>query len=435
MPRAPAFRPPCIPPVTDSKNLRLRPSPKDRPSPLALHLLPGIVHASRRYASLCHAPRSPARPERQHQNQNQLRQHAFISTKTSRLLNALRQPLNGFRRGLSGASKQNRETPVSLCFFRGFALFSHPPPARWAGAKERDREHHFLKLTPETDTMNKDIYQQITDKIIAALETGTAPWVKPWASCGAPRNAITCREYSGINTILLAMAPHANPLWLTFNQAKAAGGAVRKGECGTQVVFFKPLKITDRTNAENEDKVIPLLRSFTVFNVQQIDNLPEKYTQAVQPQMDSFADNEKAEALLAQAIIEHGKSSACFIPSADVIHMPNKTDFKTIPDYYATGLHELTHWSGHKSRLAREFGGRFGDCAYAFEELIAELGAAFMCAHCNIDGQLQHDSYIASWLKVLHADKRAIFTAAAAARKAAEFLTGATAEEENQAAA
>ena len=126
---------------------------------------------------------------------------------------------------------------------------------------------------------------------------------------------------------------------------------------------------------------------------------------------------------------------ACFIPSLDKIHLPNKTEFKSIPDFYATALHELTHWTGHKSRLVRDFSGRFGDAAYAFEELIAELGAAFLCASTGVDGQLQHDSYIASWLKVLKNDKKAIFTAAAAARKAAEFLTGAQDQQAEQAAA
>ena len=296
--------------------------------------------------------------------------------------------------------------------------------------------HNSITLkTDQGKKMQKDIYQEITDKIIASLEKGVAPWVKSWASCGAPRNAATGREYSGINTILLAMSPYASPLWLTYNQAKAAGGTVRKGEHGTQVVLFKPLTITDKNDAESAEKVIPLLRSFVVFNVQQIDGLPEKYTQAARPRLDSFADNDQAEALLAKAVIEHGKSKACFIPTADVIYMPNKTDFKSVPDYYATGLHELTHWTGHKSRLARDFNGRFGDSSYAFEELIAELGAAFLCAHCSIDGQLQHDSYIASWLKVLKNDKRAIFTAAAAARKAAEFLVGSQGQDEEQAAA
>jgi antirestriction protein ArdC len=278
--------------------------------------------------------------------------------------------------------------------------------------------------------MKKDIYQEITDQIIAVLEQGAAPWVKPWSSAGMPRNAVSGREYSGINTILLAMSPYASPLWLTYNQAKTAGGQVRKGEHGTNIVFFKPFQVSDANNPDGPGKSIPLLRSFTVFNAQQIDGLPEKFTLANKPQLDSFADNEQAETLLTQAIIEHGKGKACFIPSADVIYMPNKTDFKSISDYYATGLHELTHWTGHKSRLARDFNGRFGDSAYAFEELIAELGAAFLCAHCGIDGQLQHASYIQSWLKVLKNDKRAIFTAAAAARKASEFLAGKPEQEE-----
>lgn len=281
--------------------------------------------------------------------------------------------------------------------------------------------------------MKKDLYQQITDQIISSLESGVAPWVKPWASTGAgmPRNAVTGRPYSGINTVLLAMTSFASPLWLTYNQAKAAGAQVRKGEHGTTIVFFKPFQVADVNNPEGKEKTIPLLRSFTVFNSQQIDGLPEKYTATPKPQLDSFTDNEQAEALLSKAVIEHGKGRACFIPMLDKIHMPNKADFKSIPDYYATGLHEITHWTGHKARLARDFNGRFGDSAYAFEELIAELGAAFLCAHCSIDGQLQHASYIENWLKVLKNDKRAIFTAAAAARKASEFLIG-TAEEEDQ---
>lgn len=273
-----------------------------------------------------------------------------------------------------------------------------------------------------------DPYQEITDKIIAALEAGTAPWVKPWSSCGSPRNAITGHEYRGINTVLLAMAPFTSPLWLTFKQAQDVGANVRKGEHGTRIVLFKPFKVKDVNasggDGESVEKTIPLLRTFTVFNTSQIDNLPEKYSLQPRPAIDQFADNAEAERLLAQANIKHGSNRACFIPSIDEIHMPDKMEFKSVPDYYSVGLHELTHWTGLKTRLARDFSGRFGDSAYAFEELIAELGAAFLCAHCGIDGQLQHASYIASWIKVLKGDKKAIFTASSAARKAAEFLIG-----------
>ena len=250
-------------------------------------------------------------------------------------------------------------------------------------------------------SINKDPYQEITDQIVSALEVGTAPWVKSWASCGSPRNAITGREYSGINTVLLAMTPFVSSLWLTFKQAKDVGGNVRKGEHGTRIVFFKPFKVKDVNasgDGESVEKTIPLLRTFTVFNTSQIDGLPEKYSvPEARPLIDQFADNVEAERFLAQAKVVHGSNRACFIPSIDEIHMPNKLEFKSIPDYYSVGLHELTHWTGHKSRLARDFNGRFGDSAYAFEELIAELGAAFSCAHCGIDGQLQHASYIAGF--------------------------------------
>ena len=174
----------------------------------------------------------------------------------------------------------------------------------------------------QTACVKSDIYTTITDKIIAALESGTAPWVKPWASLGAPRNAITGREYSGINTVLLAMTEFSSNQWLTYNQAAAAGGNVRKGEHGTTVVFFKPLTIKDKKEADSKDKIIPLLRSFTVFNTQQINNLPEKFSLAIKPQINDFEDNPDAEFLLSQAEIQYGSSRACFIPSLDKIQLP-----------------------------------------------------------------------------------------------------------------
>lgn len=281
-----------------------------------------------------------------------------------------------------------------------------------------------------------DVYQEVTDRIVSAIEAGgTLPWVKPWRSCGVPRNAITGRPYTGINTILLAMAPFASNEWLTYNQAKQVGAQVRKGEQGTQVVLFKPFKVTDKNDPDSKEKTIPLLRSFTVFNVAQIDNLPNKFAKPTAADAQDFSINEQAESMLAHAVIEHGSNQACYVPSRDKILMPHKADFKSISDYYATALHELTHWTGHTSRLARDFTGRFGDESYAFEELVAELGAAFLCASCSIDGTLQHDNYIAHWLKVLKADKKAIFTAASAARKSTEFISCDAAHEQEQEAA
>lgn len=277
--------------------------------------------------------------------------------------------------------------------------------------------------------MATDTYQEITDKIVKSIESGVMPWVKPWASSGAPRNLVTGRHYTGINTLLLAMTPYADSRFLTYKQAADVGAQVMKGEQGTKVVFFKPFNITDKNDADSKVKTIPLLRTFTVFNTDQIENLPEKYTVKNDAPVIEFINNEAADSLLSHAVIEHGGQRACFIPSADKIQLPARESFITVSDYYATALHELTHWTGHKSRLARNFDGRFGSNAYAFEELIAELGAAFFCSSTGIDGKLQHDSYIANWLQVLKGDKRAIFTAASAARKAVELVAGKPEEE------
>ena len=271
--------------------------------------------------------------------------------------------------------------------------------------------------------MKIDIYQEITDKIIVSLENGQPAWVKPWACIGQPRNAITGRGYNGINLLLLGMSDYTSQAWLTYKQAADVGGQVRKGELGTKVVLYKPFVVKDvNAPVAGTEKSIPMMRAFTVFNTQQIDGLPTKYTEAPKPLITDFMGNAAADTLLSLATIQPGKPTACFIPSKDVIQLPERTHFKSEADYYATALHELTHWTGHKSRLARTFGARFGDNAYAFEELVAELGAAFSCAHCGINGQLQHAAYIKTWLAVLRKDKKAIFTAAAAARKAVEYV-------------
>lgn len=271
-----------------------------------------------------------------------------------------------------------------------------------------------------------DLYQDVTDRIVTAIESGTMPWIKPWASedC-AQKNAITGRAYSGVNSLLLGISGFASPSWLTYKQAQAVGANVRKGEKGTRIVFFKAFKLEDKNSDESAQKIIPILRCFTVFNTAQVDGLPEKYiAPIVKREVDYTATNEQAEAALSMARVEHGGATACFIPSMDKICLPHKADFRTTPEYYAIAMHELTHWTGHESRLKREFGKRFGDKAYAFEELVAELGAAFLCSRFGIDGELQHDAYISSWLDVLKSDKRAIFTASSAAKKAAEFVAG-----------
>jgi len=271
----------------------------------------------------------------------------------------------------------------------------------------------------------RDPYQLVTDKIIAALERGVAPWVKPWhalAGGGTLRNALSKRPYHGINVWLLASEGRADPRWLTFRQAKQLGGSVRRGEHGTQVVFWKMLRREEEIDGEKSVKTFPMLRLYTLFNVEQCDiDLGQAEDRAVLPEVERDA---VLEDFLRQtgANIRPGGTRAAFSPVLDYIMIPRPETFCDTGAYYATLLHELTHWTGHPSRLDRTFGRRFGDLAYAAEELVAEMGSAFLCQRFEVDGKLQHPQYIGNWLKALRDDKRAVFTAASAARKACQLL-------------
>ena len=280
-----------------------------------------------------------------------------------------------------------------------------------------------------------DLYRQTTDRIIAALETGVGPWVRPW-SMGIdtlPMNASSKRPYRGVNVVLLTLEAQAQNYalnrWLTYRQASELGGQVRRGEQGTTVVFWKMKKFAatadaypDETEPDLHERVIPLLRAFTVFNVAQTDGLPAALTAIVHPTWEPEARAEDL-LLMSGAIIRHGGALAYYRSGTDEIHLPPRHAFPAADRYYATALHELTHWSSHPSRCNRQLGRRFGDAEYAAEELVAELGAAFLCAHCRIDSQLEHaGSYLAHWLKLLRADKRAIFVAATKAQQAADYV-------------
>lgn len=282
-------------------------------------------------------------------------------------------------------------------------------------------------------TAKRDMHQQITDQIIAALESGTAPWVKPWSATSSnPHNAATGHAYRGINLLILGMAPYASSGWLTYKQATDLGGNVRRGEHGTAIVFWKQLQVEDRADA-TKLKVIPMMKSFTVFNLEQCENLPARLTETTPVTPEQVQERNALSAkLMAQATVSHGGDRAFYRPSTDSIQLPTPETFRTPADYEATALHELTHWSGAPTRCNRNLNTHFGDEAYAREELVAELGAAFLCAQCGIDGKLQHESYIANWLKVLKGDKKAIFTASAAAQKAVDFITQCVAEEEEE---
>ena len=278
-----------------------------------------------------------------------------------------------------------------------------------------------------------DIAQVITDGIIKQLENGVAPWVKPWsnASASAPYNPSSGTTYRGINFIWLSLVQSSGEFgssskWLTYKQAQSIGAQVKKGAKGVNVVFYKPLNIKGELNPTtntHESKVIPMLKSYTVFNADMIEGLPADI--APTTVKNDFQTIEECELFLKHtgAIIKHGGDKAFYIPSKDFIQLPEKIDFRTTKDYYATALHEVSHWTGHETRINRDFSKskRFGDSAYAFEELVAELGSAMLCAHLKIDGQLQHASYINNWLTVLRKDSKAILKASAEAQKILDF--------------
>ena len=278
--------------------------------------------------------------------------------------------------------------------------------------------------------MNRDLYQVVTDKIVAALEAGTPPWIRPWSGGleAVPMNGASRRAYRGINCILLTLEAQlrgfTRNVWLTYRQAGELGAQVRGGERGTTVVFYKRHEVPAEPGEDNsEPHVVPLLRSFTVFNLAQIDRLPERLQQPTAERNDWLREH-APEKLIANsgARVEHGGFMAFYSPAEDRIQLPERGLFADAGSYYATALHELIHWSGHPSRLDRQLGRRFGDAAYAVEELIAEVGSAFLCAACRLDGRLQHPAYISNWLSVLKADKRAVFAAAAKAQQAADYV-------------
>jgi antirestriction protein ArdC len=287
--------------------------------------------------------------------------------------------------------------------------------------------------------MTNDLYREVTNQIVAALEKGVAPWVKPWSlePDPIPMNVVSERPYRGINVLLLNLkalfAGYSRNRWLTYRQAGMLGGQVRGGEHGVRIVFYELRKSAAQVDAkdEAEERLIPFLRSYTVFNVAQVDGL------APSPQPVLAWDAWKpADDLVAAsgAVIRHGGSAAYYVPNEDRIQIPPKEYFATATDYYSTLLHELTHWTGYSTRCNRDFSRRSSEDAYAAEELVAEIGSAFLCAHCRIDGRLQHASYIDHWLNVLRKDKRAIFVAATQAQRAADFLASRVAEDEREAA-
>ncbi|RZN32026.1 zincin-like metallopeptidase domain-containing protein [Bradyrhizobium sp. Leo121] len=281
--------------------------------------------------------------------------------------------------------------------------------------------------------MKRDLYAEVSARIIAELEAGAAPWIKPWSAtpgANTPCNAVTNRPYSGCNVVLLWMAQAAGyrtPRFLTFKQALELGGHVRKGERGTKVYFVKQLQIQEDAEDDSATRLVPMMREYAVFNIDQCDGLPDS-VRAGKPSRVRNPDHrdDTADEFLhsTRADIREGHGEAYYVPSRDFISMPAFEAFNGADHFYGTVFHELSHWTAHKSRLDRDLKNRFGSRNYAAEELIAELGAAFLCAEFGFDGDLRHAGYIATWIDFLKADKRAFFTACSQASRATDYLRG-----------
>ncbi len=281
------------------------------------------------------------------------------------------------------------------------------------------------------------LYDDITNKIIAELEAGRVPWVQPWGTAAAkaplamPANAATGRQYSGINVLILwgAVIEHGFPVqsWLTFRQALSLGGHVRKGERGTTVVYadrFIPDDEKKRAQETGEEaQAIPFLKRFTVFNVAQCEDLPADLAVAP-PAPEPGLIEPRVEALIKATGIDFriGGDRAFYVPTQDYVQVPPPQAYFETINWHRTALHELGHATGHASRLGRDLSGSFGSKKYAFEELIAEMNAAFCCASLGIVPTVRHADYIGSWLEVLREDNRAIVRAASQASKAADWL-------------
>ena len=287
-----------------------------------------------------------------------------------------------------------------------------------------------------------DVYQKVTDQIVAAIEAGVDTWRMPWHTTGkdafSPINASSRKAYRGVNTLCLWAAANAKGYtsgeWGTYKQWQEKGAQVRKGEKATTVVFWKFGNGAEKQDGEEgeikltSDRLI-FTRGYSVFNAAQVDG----YTPAVEEAPTTTNERiDAAEQFFARigADVREGVNRAYYTTMDDHIQMPPFHAFVDGVSFYSTLAHEHTHWTA--TRVGRELGKRFGDNAYAAEELVAELGAAFVCAELGLTTvpREDHAQYLASWLKVLKADKRAIFTAASKAQQATDFLVKKAAGEE-----
>lgn len=278
--------------------------------------------------------------------------------------------------------------------------------------------------------MSQKIYDMITDRIVGMLENGVAPWKRTWSgSTGTtPRNLVSKRPYRGINHLALSSMGFGSDYWMTYRQAKESGGQVKKGETGFPVIFWKKLEVTDQETGEGKN--VPFIRYYTVFNLDQIDGVEPPDAPVVNNNFDPIMEAEKVVACMQnQPIIVHEENRAFYRPSTDTVNMPRPKNFHKTEYYYSTLFHELVHSTGHEDRLARPGimeRTSFGSNDYSKEELVAEMGAAFLCAQVKIDQETLADSasYLQNWIKVLKGDSKLAVQAASAAQRAADYVIG-----------
>ena len=273
----------------------------------------------------------------------------------------------------------------------------------------------------------KTVYEIITEQIINSLEQDRIPWRKPWSDFGSPKNLLTGKEYSGINFFLLSLSGWQNPYFLTYKQAKKLGGNIKKGEKQNAICWYSPIVKKDKSTGE--EKSFKCLRYYGVFNVEQTENIPlDKIPDLKKP--DNFSPIEQAENIILgyqkKPEIVYSNQGAFYSPSKDLVNLPEKNTYDKPESFYATAFHELTHSTGHKKRLDREGitnSDGFGNHLYSKEELIAEMGSAFLCSKSGIDNTLENSkSYIQNWLRVLRGNSKMVIEASTKAKQASEHI-------------
>ncbi len=293
-------------------------------------------------------------------------------------------------------------------------------------------------------------YEAVTARIIESLKAGIIPWAKPWKGNGNsspfPRNFRTGAPYCGANILILWSSSYTSPYWLTYKQAQELGGNVRKGEKGTQILFWKigkrdpkAMKPTEAESKDDKDRKSFFCRAYTVFNVEQCDGLKAPEVIVSLPEVPQ---DERCEAIVAEwadrprlELDNAHEGRAYYRPRTDSVHMPTRNRFVDTPHYYATLFHELIHSTGHENRLNRTFGATFGDDLYSKEELVAEVGSSFLCAIAGITNERTEQNstaYIQNWIAALKGDSRLIVAAASAAQKATDAILGKAVEEEGE---